>query len=398
MPTARIPVQPAVLTWARESAGLDKEAAARRLAVSTDVLERWESGERVPTLVQLRKAAKVYNRPLAALFVPAPLQDPPPPLADFRRLDPDDESGWPPGVRTVIQRAVNQRRTMLELKEVAPDAVPSVDVEFTIRDGEPAEAAGSRLRSLLRLDEIPLAVKRRPSEFLTALVRRLETSGVIVIQTQRIPLKEMKGFSIAERPFPVIALNGSDWPRPKIFTLLHELVHIGLRSSGLCDLHETTGGQARTSSDDVEHYCNQVAASALMPPNELRSWAARVGGGQSDWPLDALNDLADKFGASSEAALLRLVGLRITTWATYWRRKPELTQAYEDAWDAQRQRQQEATGFPSPYVLKARDLGRAYVSSVVEAFEGDAISSRDLAEYLGVRYDQLPKLIQAARI
>jgi len=43
--------------------------------------------------------------------------------------------------------------------------------------------------------------------------------------------------------------------------------------------------------------------------------------------------------------------------------------------------------------MKARDLGRSYVASVIDAFRDDAISSRDLAQYLDVRYDQVPQLV-----
>lgn len=148
--TARIPVQPDVLVWARESAGLDRDSAARRVNVSPEMIERWETGDRIPTLVQLRQAASAYNRPLSALFVATPLPDPAPPVTDFRSLDPDEDAGWSPALRVVIQRAVSQRQTLLEFKEIAPEAVPPTDFAVSIEPGASAETAGATLRAAMR--------------------------------------------------------------------------------------------------------------------------------------------------------------------------------------------------------------------------------------------------------
>jgi DNA-binding transcriptional regulator YiaG len=52
----RIAVEPSVMGWARTSAGLDVAEAARRLSVSEDTVRGWESGDRQPTVRQLRNA------------------------------------------------------------------------------------------------------------------------------------------------------------------------------------------------------------------------------------------------------------------------------------------------------------------------------------------------------
>jgi transcriptional regulator with XRE-family HTH domain len=65
-------VEPAVLRWARETIGLSEVAAARKLGLPVDRVAQWESGEAQPTIVQLRKAADVYNRALGVFFLTAP--------------------------------------------------------------------------------------------------------------------------------------------------------------------------------------------------------------------------------------------------------------------------------------------------------------------------------------
>jgi Zn-dependent peptidase ImmA (M78 family) len=254
-----------------------------------------------------------------------------------------------------------------------------------------SDDAGGYLRTLLRLQEPASAIWRNPNDALNTSIAGVERLGILVVQTRGIKRGEMRGFSISEWPFPVVALNGGEWPRPRIFTLLHELCHLAINAGGLCDLHERRSEP--TADDQVEHYCNEVAASALMPRAIFLSQpeiqrADRL----HEWSLDELRMLTSRFGASSEAVLLRLVAVGKATWDLYWKLKPQLEREYEEAWQKQREQQRESESGPSYYVVKARDLGHGYIASVLEAFRSRAITSMDAADYLDVRFDQIPKL------
>lgn len=390
----RIVITPAVITWARESAGLDPDQAAHKMTVSRATLDGWESGEKPPTIKQLRKAAKAYRRPLAVLLLPSPPTDFSP-LQDYRRSGAAETSKSPELV-SEVKRALTQREVFLELGEVAPTSVVSSDEIPRLDQAESSEVGGSRLRDALNLGSLPQSVWSRPGEALNRCIRAVEELGVIVIQTQGVEISELRGFSISESPHPVIALNGKDFPRPRLFTLLHELAHLGLRAGGLCDLHESQTSRT-TSWDSTEHYCNAVAASALMPARSLRRDAAVARADSSyDWSLRELSQLSTRFGASSEAVLLRLVSLSKASWETYWARKEDLEEEYAEARRHVRAQQRESPGGPSYYVVKARDMGHGYITSVLDAFRSRAITSLDVADYLDVRYDQLPQLERAA--
>lgn len=291
---------------------------------------------------------------------------------------------------------MSQREVFLELLELAPGSVLETSKKIRVRPSLQAENAGAHLRDLLGMDDLPATLWPRQNDALNACVAAVERLGILVVQTHRVAHTEMRGFSISEWPFPAIALNGGDWPRPKLFTLLHELCHLARNAGGLCDLHERRGD--RTSDDRIEHYCNEAAASALMPravflaQQEVEHATPRY-----DWSLQELGVLSSRFGASSEAALLRLIGVGKATWTLYWQLKPLLEQEYADARQRERERQREAAGGPSFYVIKARDLGHRYVSSVLDAFRSQAISSLDVADYLEVRFDQLPNLEAVVR-
>ena len=77
----RVEVRPELLRWARERAGFDQDALARRFPKA----DAWERGEMRPTLKQLEGFAKATHTPVGYLF----LQEPPVeriPIPDFRTM------------------------------------------------------------------------------------------------------------------------------------------------------------------------------------------------------------------------------------------------------------------------------------------------------------------------
>lgn len=382
----RVPVQPAVLRWARETASLDIPTAAKRLGVKPERIDQWEAGDGSPTIGQVRKMADVYARPLAALFLPEPLgEDVRRELPDFRTQQMRVQVVSRP-LQKAIMRAYRQRDA---LRAVADElGLPEAELrpEFSLDQTQDPEHLGRSVRELLRIDSIPRATVTQPEAFLRELVRRTEQLRVTVIQVQRVPMTEMRGFSLGDGSCPVLALNGADWPRGKIYTLLHEFAHVGFRTNGLCDLHRSKD-LAR-----LERLCDQVAASALMPGPNFASALAALG--TADVTIDIARTIGQEFGVSGESALLRMIELGRASWTDYWRLKPGFDAAYATHKNDEKHRN---AGRDSPiyYQVKRRDLGRRFINQMVAAHEEDALSSRDLAQLLEVTYDKIPKLVGA---
>ena len=394
MARERLTVAPDVLTWARTTAGLSTEAAAKKLAVSEATLIKWESGDLRPTATQVRNAAAAYHRPFSALLLPEPPEEVAS-LADFRRLPKGDDQDWSTALRTSIRQIEGQRQALLEVHAASSESDLPPSEFVSAEPGTEAAKIANRIRAFLSFNSVPASTWTRPYDAFNAAVGAIESRGVLVVQVGGVPLSEMRGFSIAEWPVPVIALNGADWPRPRLFTLLHEVAHLAYRSSGLCDLHETAG-QVHRQDDQVEHRCNSVAAAVLMPVEPFLEAASTIGQRDPSWSLFGLQQLGGQFGASSEAALLRLIALGRADWSLYSVRTPELDSAYAEARQAQKAKQRERDGGPDHYTVKVGRLGRSYVRTVLDAFDADNISARDVTAFLDVRFDQLPKLRAAA--
>ncbi len=76
----RVEVKPELLRWARERAGLNIDALARRFPKLPD----WESGDVHPTLKQLEGFAKATFTPVGFLFLDEPPEERVP-IPDFAR-------------------------------------------------------------------------------------------------------------------------------------------------------------------------------------------------------------------------------------------------------------------------------------------------------------------------
>ena len=79
-------INPAMLTWARERAQLSLDVLAKKIKVSAEKLQNWETGEKPPTFRQAQYFAKVTHIPFGYLF----LEQPPVeefPIPDLRAVD-----------------------------------------------------------------------------------------------------------------------------------------------------------------------------------------------------------------------------------------------------------------------------------------------------------------------
>ena len=277
MPSIPALVEPEMLKWARKSANLTSLAASRKIKVPEGRIEEWETGNVKPTIAQLRDAAKVYRRSLAVFFLAEPPQGFET-LRDFRRLSEGGQGEWSAALHAEYRRAHEQRDIVLELTELDDDPPPTEwKLVVPSDDDALADAARERLRSLADLS----APTPRADEFkhLNYWTNALEEGGVLVMSTEggEVPVDEMRAFSLYFDEVPVIMLNGADATRGRLFSMLHEYVHLLLHTEGLCDIKTDT--RATTPDRQLEARCNTLAAAILMPsagvleiPPGARSW------------------------------------------------------------------------------------------------------------------------------
>lgn len=372
-----------VIQWARETSGLTLDEAARKLKIDIGQLREWEAGVGNPKLSKLQQMAELYKRPLAVLLLPvAPKRFDV--MRDFRLLDGKQERSYSRNLQLAFRRVEMQRSVARDLAELDGETPTALDIETRVRGN--VEDTAQRIRSWLNSP----ASGSKPfleRDTLQLWIELIEDKDILVTQVQGVTPEEMRGCSMSGDPYPAIVLNGKDAKRGRTFTLLHELVHLTLHTGGVCNLEENDP-KPRTENAIVEHFCNQVAAAVLMPRTAILAIPlVQRANLNTAWDEDQLWELAKPFGVSSEAFLLRLVGLQKASWDFYFSRRPHFQRLYAEAQEAPK-----GKGGPSFYQMKVRDFGRRYTTSVIDAYHRREINGAELADYLEIKVNHLPKL------
>ncbi|HYG24680.1 MAG TPA: XRE family transcriptional regulator [Verrucomicrobiae bacterium] len=374
-------VKPALLVWARERAGFAIEDAATKADIGVETLRAWEAGESQPSIPQLRKLGEIYKRPLAVFFLSEPPKDFDA-QREFRRLPgllPQKET---PELRLALRTALFRREIARELYERLQEDIPHTTA--VVHPDEDEEAVAQRVRELLGISWAKQLSWNGPYAALDAWRSAIERQGVLVFQTGMISVDEMRGISMPDGPLPVIVLNNADAPHGRIFTLLHEFIHILLNNGG----HRTSKleGQKLPEDQILERVGNRFAAAVLMPKKEFLAEAANnpaaMMGDES-----ALKRFANRIKASPEAILRRLVALH--------RVAPSVYRQKRRGWQKQSwYSPQQGEGGPPIEVRVVSAIGRPFTSLVLEGYQRNAVSSADIVDYLGVQSKHLQKITQ----
>jgi Zn-dependent peptidase ImmA (M78 family) len=248
-------------------------------------------------------------------------------------------------------------------------------------DNADSEQAAGAIREHVGITLAEQRSWRRPDVGFRTWREALERIGVLVFQTTRVDVKEMRGFSLVETSLPVILLNGGDAPAGRTFSLLHELCHLVLREGGLCLPGNERPGEGR----DHEVLCNRVAGATLVPADSLLAEPiVRRAVGRQEWADEDLAALAREYAVSREVVLRRLLIVGRTT-ERFYREKRRQFAAEVGAREAE-----DEGGFVPPYRLALARMGRLYAKGVLESFYEGRVSASDLSRYLGLKLKHLP--------
>ncbi|MCS7224544.1 MAG: XRE family transcriptional regulator [Armatimonadetes bacterium] len=372
-----------VLRWARETIGATEREVAKRVGTTEAVVKNWETGDVKLSLRQLKKLSAFFRRPLAALLLPKPPPEPALPQ-DFRRLP-----GKPPG--TLSRQAHLVIRKVRRLQTIAAELLDQLgDKEKRFRQpardpsGDPENIA-KEIRVSLGISVDAQKAWSNPQMAFAEWRKAIESQNVLVFQMS-FPLEDGRGFSLAHERLPVIVVNQRDAVTARIFTLIHEYAHLLIRVPGICgpELEDVAGDR---SADRIEVFCNRLAAAILVPPEDLRDTARALK--TSDLLHEARRIAYRVYKVSPQVLLRRLCELGFIPY-----------QAYRQARDAEKTFEEQLpkrVKKPPAHMRCLRELGRPFVSLVLEASDKEIITTRDASDLLSLNLDQLRTLHDALR-
>ena len=241
MPTVNVNICPEIINWALSQTQEDKLSDKLMNNIT-----KWLDGTKKPTFNQIEDFSKKANIPLGYFF----LQTPP-----------------------VEQIDLLEYRTVDSVQL----ANPSRNLVDTIHEMENIQDWMKTYRQDLGFDDAWYDKSKDAREAFNYIRRQLEVCGVVVMMSgivgknthRALDVDEFRAFAMVDDWAPLIFINTADSNGARLFSILHEIVHIWL---GRDDLFNDR--QSRISGvSDIEVICNAVAGELIVPKNAfLNKW------------------------------------------------------------------------------------------------------------------------------
>ena len=382
-------LNPHILAWARDTAGLSVDEAAHALGfkdahdrTAAERLQAMETGKEEPSRSVLLNMARAYHRSLLVFY----LSEPPRTGdrgEDFRRAPGLKPPEYDPTLDALIRDIRGRQGIVKDLLEPAEprrvDYVASVTMAHCITDRLGFSLAEFRQRATVQAAFGYLREKVEASGAFVLLLGNLGSYHT------NIPSGVFRGYAIADPVAPFIVVNDQDAPVAWAFTTLHELTHLWLGATGV------SGGSVDTQ---LESYCNSVAGEMLLPEpemNELR-FLRRASLQEA---IGAVAQFASRRKISRAMVAYKLLRVNVITHAR-WR---ELDKHYEDEWiavQAQPATKDKRESGPSYYVVKRHRLGHALLDLVKNSLAEGFLTHTKAGQVLGVKPRNVDPLIYIA--
>ncbi|MDR0912471.1 MAG: ImmA/IrrE family metallo-endopeptidase [Methanobrevibacter sp.] len=303
---SRANINPEILKWARINAGYDESNLPKNLLKN---YQKWENGSVKPTWNQLRELANQFKRPSAFFFrkkLPVVKKTH---LIEYRQRNNEFIHDKSPGLIYNIRLYENLRKNYIELMErmyLHQKSFKKYMVDF-----KDVNEVSNHFRNILDVDlneQKKWFVTDSGSHdfkhynFLNNWKIALNNIGVLVFESERVSINEMRALAIYHDNYPIIILNGSDSVNSRIFSLFHELNHLILGESAICDLEE---------ENKKEIFCNAVSGEFLVPFEDLNKTEIKdISSNTEDNKIESiLLKLSNIYGVSREVILRRALDL-----------------------------------------------------------------------------------------
>ncbi len=388
-------VNPDILRWARETAGLNHETAAKKIQLGlargvepADRLRALEAGDRDPSRALLTRMAKQYRRPLVVFYL-----DTPPRRGDrghdFRTAaDSSPDAGAP--MLDALIRNVMARQGLIRSALEAEDDFKRLDFvgSCSVKDG--VERVQRVMQDVLGFNLAVFRKQRSYDEAFALLRNWTEACGVFVLlmgdlgspRHNSISATTFRGFALADDVAPFVVINDRDARAAWSFTMLHELCHILLGDTGVSDVYGST---------QIERFCNQVASRILLAEHELRPLADQIRNVEATAALPPITKFATEHNVSRPMIAYRLHEAGELSSDVY----STLHTMLMGQWRSQQKRaRNEQGGGPSYYVVRRHRLGPGLLKAVKYLYEVGSLTTGRAGKILGVRPKNVDQLLR----
>jgi Zn-dependent peptidase ImmA (M78 family) len=232
------------------------------------LLDKWISGEDYPTYNQLVELSKRFNVPFGYFFLEKlPKYDLP--IPHYRTIK---ENDFIPS-----EELLDTIKFAQKIQEWSKDILlewGNTNIEFCgkYKNNYDLNAIVEELSKIFDISEGWANSQNSWKDALSYFVSKAEEKGIIVLLNgivgnnnhRKLNVEEFRGFVLYDEIAPVVFINNNDALSAKIFTLIHEVVHLLIGQSASFDLRNF-----QAADNEIEKFCDKCTAEFLVPEKEL---------------------------------------------------------------------------------------------------------------------------------
>lgn len=374
MASATYPVKSSVLRWVLDSSS---EILSHQWK---EKIESWLSGKTLPTIIQLQNLSRASHISFGNFF----LDNPPKenlPLLNYRTINNNKVIKPSKNMIDVIHQ-MELRADWLQdyYKNEGLDPIPFVGAgrkKLNLKTDKKAE-------SILTYFDLSLGWNLRTRDAFNFLKKKLENARIAIIlgsyigrqNTRKLDIDEFRAFVLVNDYAPLIFINTQDSQKARLFSLVHELVHIWMGDSEL--LNNNFSNEPEYLKPTSEQEINKIVEQILFPKQLFENeW-------HSTKEINSKNQrifkIARRFGTSPLATAITAKKYNFISQKEVNQIKAETaknTKKYKE-------KQRESSDGPSYYKVFLSNLDHNFARSVINSTESGQTSYTEAFDLLGV--------------
>jgi Zn-dependent peptidase ImmA (M78 family) len=261
MSSIKVELAPSVLDWIGNVASFD--GVDDRLISH---FYKWKNLEDQPTYAQIETLSNKIHIPLGYFFLKTPPQEDLP-IFEFRTVKSTLVQKLSRDlIDTYYQMAAIQNWMRDYLLDQGNGRLSFVG---SCKNEKKPEGVAASIRKIVGIAGDWYSRSQNIKASFDKLRELFERTGILILQNgvvgqnnyRKLSVEEFRAFTLIDEYVPLIFINNNDTPGGKLFSLLHEAVHIWL---GLHSFYNENSGLYFNISP-LETLCNAVAAELLVP-------------------------------------------------------------------------------------------------------------------------------------
>lgn len=304
--TIRYEVKRDVLLWAIK----ESQKSINDIELKFSKINEWINGDSAPTMKQIESLANFLKIPFGYMFLATP------PKTNVMKVEFRSIDNKLPEVSknlkdTLLEMDRNQS-WMSELRQELGwdklDIIKNFDIK--VNDKATNVEVAKLAKKLLGLEEKWYLNHSTNEKAYNYLREKLEDAGILVMQNgvvgfdthRKLELNEFRAFMLYDDYAPLIFVNGTDSTAGKIFSLMHEFVHI------LYQQDDIISESSRVEIKANERKINQIASEVLIPQEVIKAKWIEL---ENKEELARIDTISKMLKVSSYAVAVKLSEMRM---------------------------------------------------------------------------------------